>query len=188
MTKREPESRSARAGDVRDPRADGSYTEFVDANWTRFLRLARFLSGDDDRGEELLQDCLVKLYPRWRKASVQGDPAAYLRRMLVNGNVDWWRRAKREYPTDAVPEKPAPAQPSLDGRIVDEDLRRALRALPRGQRAVVVLRYCEDLTERETAEALGCTIGTVKSQNARAMAALREHLAPNPLTERTMTQ
>jgi RNA polymerase sigma-70 factor (sigma-E family) len=163
--------------------SDGEdYAEFVEANWTGFLRLARFLSGDDHRGEELLQDCLVKLYVRWRKPSVQGDPAAYLRRMLANGNVDWWRRARRERPTEAVPERPYDA--GGDGGL-DEDLRRALRALPRGQRAVVVLRYCEDLTERETAAALGCSIGTVKSQNARAMASLRRRLGSSEIMEGT---
>lgn len=164
---------------------DGGYAEFVEANWTGFLRLARFLSGDDHRGEELLQDCLVKLYVRWRKPSVQQDPVAYLRRMLANGNVDWWRRSSRERPTDQLPERPQ--RESTDGGL-DEDLRRALRALPRGQRAVVVLRYCEDLTERETAAALGCSIGTVKSQNARAMANLRKQLASASIMEGTPAQ
>ena len=167
------------------PRRDDDYVEFVNTHWTKFLRLAALLSGDDHRGEELLQDCLVKLYVRWQKPAVHDDPAAYLQRMLVNGNIDWWRRTKRERLTDSVPERP---HHQSAGPLLDEDLRRALCALPKGQRAVIVLRYCEDLTERETAGALGCSIGTVKSQNARAMASLRKRLAPRPVMEGTETK
>ena len=161
---------------------EAEFCTFVQTNWGRLLRLARLLTGDEYRGEELLQDCLVKLYVRWHKAKVSGDPMAYLRRMLANGNTDWWRRSRRELLVGAFPERPAPTP--ADGAL-DENLRAALRALPKGQRAVVVLRYCEDLTERETAAVLGCSIGTVKSQNARAMASLRKQLSE--IDERTVT-
>jgi RNA polymerase sigma-70 factor (sigma-E family) len=131
------------------------------------------LTGDRHRGEELLQDSLVKLYVRWRRAAMRGDPHAYLRRVLVNGNISWWRRHRREH---LVEEPPEPAdRPGHRGEH-HEDLRRALLSLPRRQRAVGALRHYEDLTEREVAAALGCTVGTVKSQNARAMGRLRELL------------
>ena len=170
---------------------EGEYSAFVEAHWARFLRLACLLTRDEHRGEELLQDCLVKLYVRWNKSAVQGDPAAYLRRMLANGNTDWWRRTRREQLVESPPDRPdaAASERVADvGVIAEQDLRRALRALPHGQRAVVVLRYCEDLTERETAAALGCSIGTVKSQNARAMARLRAQLVPRDTEERTITK
>lgn len=187
MTNRIPAGPPGRPGDLRDHH-ESDYAAFVDANWATFLRVARLLSGDDHRGEELLQDCLVKLYVRWRKPAAQQDPAAHLRRMLVNGNVDRWRRTKREQLTDSVPDLPTLTAPDPAGAGLDEDLRDALRALPKGQRAVLVLRYCEDLTERETAAALGCSVGTVKSQNARAMANLRKRLAPGRIMERTNTR
>ncbi len=151
---------------------DGEYTVFVTAHWDRYLRLARLLSGDPHRGEELLQDTLVRLYVRWRRLSGR-DPHAYLRRMLVNGNVSWWRRRRREQLVDSPPER---EDPGAVVREFHEELRRALLVLPYRQRAVVVLRHYEDLTEREVAAVLGCTVGTVKSHHARAVHRLRELL------------
>jgi RNA polymerase sigma-70 factor (sigma-E family) len=152
--------------------ADGDYVAFVEANWDRYLRLARLLAGDRHRGEELLQDSLVRLYVRWRRVPAR-DPQAYLRRMLVNGNISWWRRRYREQLVESPPEH---EDPGTATREFHDELGRALRALPPRQRAVVVLRYYEDLTEREVAAVLGCTAGTVKSQNARALNRLRELL------------
>lgn len=154
--------------------AEAAYIAFAAAAWRRHHRTATLLTGDPHRAEDLLQDCLVKLYVRWRRVS-SGDPDAYLRRMLVNGNVSWWRRRRRETLT-AVPE-------ALDGRAFaphepdDDALRRALMTLPRQQRTIVVLRYCEDLTEAAVAELLGCSVGTVKNQNHRAMKRLRALLS-----------
>jgi RNA polymerase sigma-70 factor (sigma-E family) len=145
-----------------------------------YLRLARLLTGDRDRGEELLQDSLVRLYVRWRRAATR-DPHAYLRRMLVNGNISWWRLRRREYLSAAPPEQ---ADPDANRPDQDDALRAALLALPAGQRAVVLLRYYDDLTEREVARALGCTVGTVKSQNARGLRRLRELLDESHENER----
>lgn len=163
------------------PTSDAAYAEFVRTIWDHHLRVARLLTGDPHRGEELLQECLVKLYVRWRKVAKRGDPQAYLRRMLVNGNVTWWRRGRREHLLAEPPERadPVAADALAAVREPREELRRALLALPRQQRAVVVLRHYADLTEREVAGALGCTVGTVKSHHARAMARLRE-LLPDP--------
>ncbi|MER7281746.1 SigE family RNA polymerase sigma factor [Dactylosporangium sp. NPDC000244] len=159
---------------MNDVRAgEAGYVAFVEAAWPRYLRVARLLTGDPHRAEELLQDCLVKLYPRWRRVARKGDPHAYLRRMLVNGNVSLWRRARRER---LVAEPPDGADPRAAQGDPDRALQRALAVLPRQQRAVVVLRYYADLSEKDVAAALGCAVGTVKIHNARAMARLRELL------------
>ncbi|WP_371497508.1 SigE family RNA polymerase sigma factor [Kitasatospora sp. NBC_00374] len=162
---------------------DAAYAAFVEAAWHRHLRTATLLTGDRHRAEELLQDCLVKLYVRWQRVD-SGDPHAYLRRMLANGNVSWWRRRRRELLTDDAPEAvDRRAGPSADPPDRRDELRRALRALPARQRAVVVLRHIEDMSEKETAAALGCSVGTVKSQNARAMARLRTELRDTALRQ-----
>ena len=162
--------------DTRQPRSsrDADYVSFVESVWAHNLRLARLLTGDRHRAEELLQDSLVTLYVHWRRVSARGDPRAYLRRILVNGNVSWWRRRRREHLVDVVPER---GDPRADEPEHDEVLQRALLRLPAHQRAVVVLRHYEDLSEKAVAATLGCSIGTVKSQNARAMARLRQELS-----------
>ncbi|MGW4379295.1 SigE family RNA polymerase sigma factor [Kitasatospora sp. NPDC004531] len=148
---------------------DDAYAAFVATAWPRHLRTATLITGDRHRGEELLQDCLVKLYVRWRRVT-SDDPHAYLRRMLVNGHISWWRRRRRELLTDDLPDLPGGAGGEYDSA---DELRRALRSLAPRQRAVVVLRHLEDLSEKETADILGCSVGTVKSQHSRAMARLR---------------
>ncbi|WP_339155901.1 SigE family RNA polymerase sigma factor [Actinomadura luteofluorescens] len=157
-----------------EPTQEAAYVSFAAAAWKRhYGGLATLLTGDAHRAEELLQDCLVKLYVRWRRVA-DGDPDAYLKRMLVNGNVSWWRRRRREVLTEA-PERLDVR--SNSPREPDDELRRALLALPRQQRAVVVLRHYADMTEAAAAELLGCSVGTVKSQHSRAMKRLRSTLA-----------
>jgi RNA polymerase sigma-70 factor (sigma-E family) len=157
-------------------RRDREFTAFVAAVWVPYRRLAQLLTGDRHSAEELLQDSLVSLYAHWRRVSAIGDPYAYLRKTLVNGNVNRWRRRRRERLVEAVPESAAP-----DTSSPDPELRAALLALPWHQRAVVVLRHYEDLSEKAVAEALGCSVGTVKSQHSRALERLRQLLpAKNP--------
>ncbi|MFG2053944.1 SigE family RNA polymerase sigma factor [Micromonospora sp. NPDC048930] len=153
--------------------ADRSYVAFVETAWQRHIRLAMLLTGDRWRAEELLQDSLVKVYERWRRLSRLDDPHAYLRRALVNNHTSGWRRRRRESLVADVPDRAAPAGDIGPDAVV---LRRALMSLPAKQRAVVVLRHYEDLTEREVAQVLGCSVGTVKSQNARALDKLRHFL------------
>ncbi|WP_207122914.1 SigE family RNA polymerase sigma factor [Actinocatenispora comari] len=154
---------------------DADYAAFVERCWGPQLRVATLLVGDRYRAEELLQDSLVKLYPRWRRVSRGGNPDAYLRRMLVNGRISRWRRRRREQLVAEPPDRPGPSTPEQH-----DELHRALLALPRRQRAVVVLRHYADLSERDVAAALGCSVGTVKSQNSRALEKLRAQLAtPN---------
>ncbi|GAB3990583.1 SigE family RNA polymerase sigma factor [Actinoallomurus acanthiterrae] len=169
---------------VSDTTKDLTYAAFVEAAWSRHLGVATLLTGNPHQAEELLQDCLVKLYVRWRRVAA-GDPDAYLRRMLVNGNVSWWRRRRRELLTAQTPDRIDPASAP---REPNEELRRALLALSHQQRTIVVLRYFEDLTEKSVAAALGCTVGTVKNQHHRAIRRLREllrHLDPRQNTEIT---
>jgi RNA polymerase sigma-70 factor (sigma-E family) len=158
---------------------DLAYAAFVQRAWDHHLRVARLLTGDPHRAEELLQDCLVKLYTRWRWVSGHHAPDSYLRRMLANGNVSWWRRRRRE---NLVAETADRADPHAERNDPHEELSRALLTLPRRQRAIVVLRHYADLSEKQVAATLGCSVGTVKSQNSRALARLRE-LLPAPQDE-----
>ena len=136
--------------------ADASFVEFLESAWQRHLRLAVLLTGDRSRAEELLQDSLVRMYERWRKLSRHDDLHAYLRRALVNNHTSMWRRRRRESLVAEVPDHAASA-----GTSADLDVGHALMALPAGQRAVVVLRLYEDLSERQAAEALGCSFCNV---------------------------
>jgi RNA polymerase sigma-70 factor (sigma-E family) len=145
---------------------------FVAARSAALLRTAFLLTGDWALAEDLLQTALAKSWFAWKR--IEGPPEAYVRKVISTTYVTWWRRRWRaEYPTESLPDAGAPAG---TGSVEDRDLLwRVLGTLPRRQRAVVVLRYYEDLSEEETAAALGITRGTVKSTASRALAALRRH-------------
>jgi RNA polymerase sigma-70 factor (sigma-E family) len=147
--------------------ADTSFVAFVESAWPRHLRLAVLLTGNRSQAEELLQDSLVRMYERWRKLSRRDDLHAYLRRALVNNHTSVWRRRRRESLVAEVPDRVAV------GHSPDIEVTQALAALPPGQRAVVVLRLYEDLSEQQAAAALGCSVGNIKSQYARALDKLR---------------
>ena len=146
---------------------DATFDDFVAARSRALLRTAYLLTHDHALAEDLLQTSLAKAWFAWRR--IDGNPEPYVRRILVNTYASWWRRKwNGEHPTEDLPERAveeAGAEPT--------DLWRAMERLPRRQRAVVVLRYFEDLTEAETAELLGCSVGTVKSQGSKALAKLR---------------
>jgi RNA polymerase sigma-70 factor (sigma-E family) len=154
---------------------DREFREFVDARALVMRRTAFLLCGDWHRAEDIVQTALTKLYVAWsrvRKDSVD----AYARKVLVRTAIDEGRRGffQRERITDDVPERP------VADHAADLDLKLALDALPAGQRAVVVLRYWEDLSITETARILGRTEGTVKSQASKGLAALRDLLVDEP--------
>lgn len=149
---------------------DLAYVTFVEAAWARHLRLAVLLTGDRGLGEELLQDTLVNMFARWNRLAGHDDLDAYLRRAMVNNNTSMWRRRRRERLVADVPDRPAPP---ADDHPDSAGLRAALLSLSPRQRAVVVLRHYEDLPERDVARLLGCSVGTVKSQHARAINRLR---------------
>lgn len=154
------------------------FEDFVVTRSPRLLRTAFLLTRDWALAEDLLQTALARAWEAW--ARIDGDPEPYVRRIIVNTYASSWRRRWRgELPTANLPETVDVTDPH--GGLDDRDrLWRALGRLPRRQRAVLVLRYFEDLSEAEIAEALGCSVGTVKSQASRAVAKLRldETLAP----------
>jgi len=153
------------------------FRDFVAGRSPALLRTAWMLTGDAQLAEDLLQTALARTWPHWSRIE-DGHPEAYVRRVMVRAYGSWWRRAWRgETP---VAEPPEPGGPAADAyRAVDDRaaLTAALARLPRRQRQVVVLRYYDDLSERDVAAVLGCSTGTVKSQAARGLAKLRATLA-----------
>ncbi|WP_245740113.1 SigE family RNA polymerase sigma factor [Nonomuraea maritima] len=153
---------------------------FVEARSPRLLRTAYLLCRDWAQAEDLLQAALVRAWRVWGR--VGEHPDAYVSRVLVNTHLSWRRRLwRRELPTDAPPE--TAAADMTDERAV---LWAALGRLPPRQRAVLVLRYFEDLPEAAVAEILNCSIGTVKSQSSKAPAKLRidPEIAPPAVASR----
>ena len=133
---------------------------------------AWLLTGDRDRAEDLVQETLARTWQAWPRIQRAELAESYVRKVMVNLNVSWWRRRWRgESPQAVLPEQ---LGQDLTGQAdVRDAVRRALAVLPPRQRAVLVLRYFEDWTEAQTAATLGCSVGTVKSQAHRAIARLR---------------
>jgi RNA polymerase sigma-70 factor (sigma-E family) len=159
--------------------ASASFEEFVDASSARLFTMALLLSGRQRAdAEDLLQGVLERAYRHWRRICRKGDPEPYVRRMLVHASVDRWRQRRRHHERlQAAVVEPTSGDQAI--QIADRDLLlRALGPLPAGQRAVLVLRYFCDLTEAQTAATLGCSLGSVKKQAARALASMRISLGP----------
>jgi RNA polymerase sigma-70 factor (sigma-E family) len=153
-------------GDERVPFAD-----FVVGRGQSLQRTAYLLTGDWALAEDLVQTALARAYPRWDRI-VRDDPEAYVRQALVNTWSSWWRRRWRgEVPTEEMPDRAGVDE--YAGADRRSAVHEALTRLPRRQRAIVVLRYHEDLTESQVAHALGISVGTVKSQASKALAKLR---------------
>lgn len=174
--RRGPRLSSKAPGDAAAPEAmcsaDEEFVAFVAANYARLLHVAELILGDRGHAEDALQTVLTRTYLRWRKVR-QANPLGYVRKGLVNTHIDWWRRGMfRDRPTEALPDDRA--EPDHAGRVVGRDaVLRALAALTRRERAVVVLRFYEDLSEAEIARTLAVAPGTVKSTCARALTKLR---------------
>jgi RNA polymerase sigma-70 factor (sigma-E family) len=155
---------------------DTDFRQFVAARSAALLRTAYLLVGDWAHAEDLLQTALTKTYLAWRRLGEIEAVEAYARRVLVTTATSWWRRRWHgERPTAALPDRPTADQIEL--HVERQAMWRQVHALPARQRAVLVLRFYEDLTEVETARVLGVTVGTVKSQCARALATLRSRLS-----------
>jgi RNA polymerase sigma-70 factor (sigma-E family) len=143
-----------------------AFEEFVAARRPALVRTAYLLCGDAHLAEDLVQGALVKAVGHWRR--IGDDPEPWLRRVIVNDNISRWRRHKgREQLTATIPDV------QVAGPERNLDLAAALELLAPRQRAVIVLRYYEDLTEQETARVLGVAVGTVKSQHREAIGRLR---------------
>lgn len=154
---------------------DADFTAYLQARQAALLRTAYLLTGDQHQAEDLVQTAFAKLYLAWDRVRDRESVDAYVRRILVNEHNSLWRRAwkRNERATDVLPEVPV-TDAYDDG--TSTALWAAVQTLPRKARAVLVLRYYEQLTEAETADVLGISIGTVKSQTSRALAALRTDL------------
>jgi RNA polymerase sigma-70 factor (sigma-E family) len=161
-----------------DAQLDGEFREFMRARWPVMVRLAYGLTGDQGHAEDVAQAAFTRAYASWPRVRRSGDPDAYVRQIVVNQNRNRFRKHRvAERLTGSLPESGFVDVAATDAaRDYDERsaLIAALQRLGPRQRAVVVLRYWMDLTEHETAAALNCSVGTVKSQASRALATLRQ--------------
>jgi RNA polymerase sigma-70 factor (sigma-E family) len=162
----------ARNGGRTSAADDREFGEYVSARSRALLRTAYLLTGNVADAEDLVQAALAKTFLAWDRIEDRGAVDGYVRRAMVNTHISWWRRRRvEEYPTDEIPDQ-AVADHAVSSDL-QETLRRAIDRLPQRMRAAVVLRYYEDMTEAEVAEALGVSLGTVKSTVSRAVAKLR---------------
>jgi RNA polymerase sigma-70 factor (sigma-E family) len=166
----EPSQSSAKSQD----RSYGEFAEYVQYRLPALLRFGYALTGNQHDASDLVQEALERVGVRWKSiVRDSGSPDAYVRRAMVNARTSRWRRHRTETLVADVPDTTAQVRDRFD----DEPLWQALRELPSRQRAVIVLRYYEDLSEAEIAATLGISTGTVKSQASRAMATLRQRLS-----------
>jgi len=168
---------------------DEEFRDFMHGRWPAMVRLAYALTGDQGHAEDVAQTAFARAYASWPKVRRTGNPEAYVRRIVINENLNRFRKHRvAERLTDTLPDSVAgalsgplagslAAAGAVDATRQYDDRSALIAALQRlgpRQRAVIVLRYWMDLTEAEIAAALGCSVGTVKSQAARALATLRQ--------------
>jgi RNA polymerase sigma-70 factor (sigma-E family) len=163
-----------------------TFEEFVLARQAALFRAAYLLTGDRYLAEDLVQSSLERAYQYWHRISTVDNPDAYLRRIMVNLATDWWRSRRRapERSLAEVREIPSTETGQAESTEHRDLVMRALSTLPAGMRAVVVLRYYEDRSEAETAAIMGCSVGNVKSQAARALSRLRTVIEPERMLQR----
>lgn len=179
-----------------DHNDEAAFADFVTREWSRLVRVGYLLTGDVGRAEDLVQQALVKVHRHWPRVYRDGSPYAYTRAAVANESTSWWRRKRVDEHLGEIPahadRDPRDAYSGVDNR---DAVIGALHTLPPRMRAVIVLRFYDDLTEAETAEALGISAGSVKSQTSRGLARLRDamsdasepaHLAPHSV-ERSAT-
>lgn len=160
------------------PPRELDFEGFAATRWRRLVRTAYLLTGDYHEAEDVVQATFAKVFRNWSRISRLEEPDAYVHRALVNNNLSRHRRRRvRQLLTPVLPEREHTA--GGGHREVEERsaLLQALAGLPQRQRAVVVLRYWEDMSESQVAEVLGCSLGNVKSQASRGLAKLRGHPA-----------
>jgi RNA polymerase sigma-70 factor (sigma-E family) len=156
-----------------------TFEEFVDLRLPALSRFAVMLTGDTHTAQDLVQDTMIRAHQRWRRISAVDSPERYVRRMIATGFIDlrrgpWYRRIVLR---ESLPETVAVPDPS-DRSAQRDEMWLLLARLPNRQRAAVVLRYYEDLTDSEIAEVLGCAVGTVRGYISRALATLRTQWTP----------
>ncbi len=157
------------------------FEEFVALRSQALLRTAYLLCGGDRQAaEDMLQDVLMGMYGKWRR--IRTSPEAYARKALANAAANRWRRRSRK-PEAPMDHAQTPTTRSHEEQVVAADsVVRALAQLPTKMRAVLVLRFFDDLSEADTARALGCGVGTVKSQTSRGLSRMRELMGEQVLT------
>jgi RNA polymerase sigma-70 factor (sigma-E family) len=152
-----------------------TFEEYVTARGAALVRFARVLVGDPHRAEDIVQDALARAYPRWNRIVRVDQPDVYVRRAVVNASRSWWRRrGSHEHPVQRMPDRTAPGD--LGDEAVERDaLWRQVNRLPHQQRAVLVLRYYEDLDYVTIGRILDCTAVTARTHASRALTTLRQH-------------
>ena len=152
------------------------FSSFVVASERRLLGIAYLLTGDRGHAEDLLQTALAATYRRWARVSTTENPMAYVRTAMVHTAISWRRRRmSTERVVDRFPD--VPVEDAQTSSAAADEMRRALMRLSPRVRAVLVLRFYADLTERETARILGCSVSSVSTHTARGLAALRTSLS-----------
>lgn len=156
---------------------DEEFQSFVIGRWPRLMRTAFLLTGEQHAAEDLVQSTLEQVYVAWRRVGSADDPEAYVRRVMINAHARKHRRRLKEFLAPKDDEGLAHELPDTGDHIARADdrgaLLKALAQLPPRQREAVVLRYWEDLTETQAAQAMGCSVGAVKSNTAKGIAKLR---------------
>jgi RNA polymerase sigma-70 factor (sigma-E family) len=159
-----------------DSDGEASFLDYVRAEMAALSRIAYLLTGDWHLAQDLVQETLLRVVGQWRRITAAGDPHAYVRRVMYHQHVSWWRRSRlRTVLMANPPDRITPDH--TDTSDVSVAVCAALAQLSPRQRAVLVLRFLEDRTEQQTADLLGCRIGTVKSHTREALSKLRR-IAP----------
>jgi RNA polymerase sigma-70 factor (sigma-E family) len=152
-----------------------AFSEYAEARAATLFRTAYLMVGDHQLAQDLLQEALVKTLVAWPRLRDRDHLEAYTRRIIVTTSISWRRRRSfHERPVEVLPERSS-SDPA-DTVVTHDAVIAALRTVPPRQRAAIVLRYYHDLTEAQTAEALGCSVGAVKSQVSEGLARLRKTL------------
>jgi RNA polymerase sigma-70 factor (sigma-E family) len=158
--------------------SERDFVEYVEARQQALVRFAYLLTSDHHTAEDLVQTALAKTYLTWDRLRDRGAVDSYVRRIIVNENTSMWRRAwkRRERSSEILPDR-GTVDPDVETR---DAMWNVVQSLPPRQRAAVVLRYYEDLSEADTAAVLGCSLGNVKSQTSRGLAAMRAAVTADP--------
>lgn len=159
-----------------------AFAEFAAARWESLFRFAYLVTGSSSEAEDCVQAALAKAYVSWSRIEQLDHPDAYVRKILVNTFLSARRRSRLV--RAPIAEALEPQEPSPEAATAERlDVLAAIAQLPPRQRAVIVLRFYSDASVQETADALGCSVGTVKSQTSDGLRSLRRHLAPDNDTE-----
>jgi RNA polymerase sigma-70 factor (sigma-E family) len=161
-----------------------TFEEYALARGAALVRFARLLTGDEHRAEDLVQDVLAKTYSAWHRIGLLEQPDLYVRKMVVNANTSWWRRAVNRELAVAEPAGTSTVEDTAAESAERDAIWRLVLQLPPRQRTVIVLRYYEDYDDATIAELMRCSTGTVRTHAKRALDKLHAaHLVTTPTGE-----